>query len=235
MSDELNAVLADTGPILLDFDGPVTTLLPPGPNLRLADATRAPLQQAGIELSESIATTSDHLAVVRYAANQAPIVLAAVEQIALAGETEAGRNAVPTPGAAEFLTACQLAGRTVVIVSNNAAAAIQTYLEQHDLVGKVASVLGRPPGNPALMKPDPELVVRALAIVKRQPRDCVMIGDSVTDIEVSKSVGVRSIGYAKSSARGVELKRAGADAITDNMAAIAAGIQGQRSPQITAE
>jgi hypothetical protein len=40
MTDRLATVLADTTAVLLDFDGPITPLLPSGPNRRLADATR---------------------------------------------------------------------------------------------------------------------------------------------------------------------------------------------------
>lgn len=225
MTGALTAVLADSGPILLDFDGPVATLLPAPYNARLAEATRKPLREKGNELPELIANTTDHLAVLRYAADQGTAMLQAVEEIALAGEIEAAQNATPTPGAAEFLTACKQVDRTVVIVSNNAAAAIESYLDQHGLTALVAKVLGRPPGHPALMKPDPELVHLALAIVKRKPHDCVMIGDSVTDIEVSQSAGVRSIGYAKTPERGAELDRAGADAIIDDMASLATAVQ----------
>jgi HAD superfamily hydrolase (TIGR01509 family) len=225
MTDRLAAVLADTTAVLLDFDGPVTPLLPSGPNRRLADATREPLRQAGITLPEPVANTSDHLSVLRFAADQAPTVLGSVERVALGGEVEAARAAVPTPGSADFLAACQKVGRPVVIVSNNAAEAIETYLAQHGLADKIAKVLGRPHGSPALMKPHPELVRLALQTLSRRPSDCVMIGDSVTDIEVSRTAGVRSIGYAKTPERGDELVRAGADAITDDMASLAAAVE----------
>jgi len=58
----------------------------------------------------------------------------------------------------------------------------------------------------------------------QQPPDCVLIGDSVTDIEVSRRAGVRSIGYAKTPERGIELAAAGADAIVSEMAALAFGL-----------
>ena len=40
-------------------------------------------------------------------------------------------------------------------------------------------------------------MLRALDIRDRPPAQCVLIGDSVTDIEVSRATGSRSIGYAK--------------------------------------
>ena len=40
-------------------------------------------------------------------------------------------------------------------------------------------------------------MLRALDILDRPPAQCVLIGDSVTDIEVSRTTGLRAIGYAK--------------------------------------
>ena len=224
MTDQLLALLAHTTAVLLDFDGPVTPLLPADRNARLADDTRAVLRDAGTELSDSVSTTSDHLAVLRFAASNAPATLEAVERIAVQGEVEAARLAVPTPGAAEFLVACQQTKRPVVVVSNNSADSVEAFLQQHDLRDLVKEILGRPYGDPSLMKPHPELVRRALAILDRQPQSCVMIGDSVTDIEVSRAADVRSIGYAKTPERGTELQRAGADAVITDMTALAEAV-----------
>ena len=88
----------------------------------------------------------------------------------------------------------------------------------------VSGVVGRRIEQPELMKPATEPVDRALGMVGQQPPDCVLIGDSVTDIEVSRRAGVRSIGYAKTPERGIELAAAGADAIVSEMAALAFGL-----------
>ena len=40
-------------------------------------------------------------------------------------------------------------------------------------------------------------MLRALDILDRPPAHCVLIGDSITDIELSRATGLRSIGYAK--------------------------------------
>jgi beta-phosphoglucomutase-like phosphatase (HAD superfamily) len=68
----------------------------------------------------------------------------------------------------------------------------------------------------------------ALDILDRPPAQCVLIADSVTDIEVSRTTGLRSIGYAKTPTRGNELHLAGADAITDSNHALAEHVR--RSP-----
>jgi phosphoglycolate phosphatase-like HAD superfamily hydrolase len=64
-------------------------------------------------------------------------------------------------------------------------------------------------------------VERALDLLDRPAHQSVLIGDSVTDIQVSLATGIRSIGFAKTASRGRELQTAGADAITDSIAAIA--------------
>ena len=108
-----------------------------------------------------------------------------------------------------------------MIVSNNAEPAIEAFLDHHDLRHLVHTVIGRVPGRPELMKPHPDSVLRALDILDRPPAQCVLIGDSVTDIEISRATGRRSIGYAKTPTRGNELHLAGADAITDSNHALA--------------
>ena len=102
-----------------------------------------------------------------------------------------------------------------MIVSNNAEPAIEAFLDHHDLRHLVHTIIGRVPGRPELMKPHPDSVLRALDILDRPPAQCVLIGDPVTDIEVSRATGLRSIGYAKTPTRGNEPHLAGADAITD--------------------
>jgi phosphoglycolate phosphatase-like HAD superfamily hydrolase len=123
--------------------------------------------------------------------------------------------------AVDLLDACRDVGRPVVIVSNNAEPAIEAFLDHHDLRHLVHAVIGRVPGRPELMKPHPDSVLRALDILDRPPAQCVLIGDSVTDIGVSRATGLRSIGYANTPIRGNELHLAGADAITDSNHALA--------------
>ena len=74
-----------------------------------------------------------------------------------------------------------------MIVSNNAEPAIEAFLDHHDLRHLVHTVIGRVPGRPELMKPHPDSVLGALDILDRPPAQCVLIGDSVTDIEVSRA------------------------------------------------
>jgi phosphoglycolate phosphatase len=211
-------LLAAADAVLLDFDGPVTPLIPAPANLEAANAARKPLLAHDIALGDHIGTTSDHLAVLRWTAANAPHVLAEVEAQCDDAETAAAFTAEPTHGVHALLARCHQSRKPVLIVSNNAEVAIRAYLERWSLISYVVAVIGRPPGRPDLMKPNPHTVDDALRLLRIEPHQAVFVGDSVSDVEVSRAVGVPFIGYAKSPHRGDELREAGADAVTADIA-----------------
>lgn len=214
---DATTILKQATAVLLDFDGPVTLLMPAPMNVETADACRSAIWDSGGALPDEIATTSNHLAVIHWAGEHAPSALADVEAAAVAAEVAAAQTCVPTQGAHEMLVGLYEAGVPVVIVSNNAADAIRVYLDKHGVAEYVRAVIGRPAERPDLMKPHPHSVLRALEAVNAEAASAVMIGDSVSDIEVALKTGVRTIGYAKTHLRGEELRHARADAITPNM------------------
>jgi phosphoglycolate phosphatase-like HAD superfamily hydrolase len=221
--EELTAVLERTENVLLDFDGPVADLFPAGSGTKIADETRTPILRAGVVIPEPLASTVEHLVVLEFAAEHAPEALELAERAAVAGEIACARTAPVTPGVGDFLSACAAAGRRVAIISNNAAPAIEAFVELHGL--QVEFILGRPFARPRLMKPDPTLAFEALRALKSRPDQCCMVGDAVTDIEFARRAGVRAVGYAKNPERGRQLAAAGADAITPTMSDLAAAVR----------
>jgi beta-phosphoglucomutase-like phosphatase (HAD superfamily) len=107
----------------------------------------------------------------------------------------------------------------VAIVSNNSGQAVSTYLETRGLTELVERVVGRPYARPDLMKPDPSMVFDAVRAVGGEPADCVLVRDSVTDIEAARSAGVRVVGYANRSRKVTTF--ATADAVITTMAVVA--------------
>jgi phosphoglycolate phosphatase len=210
--------LAAADAVLLDFDGPVTHLLCPPANLEAANRARAPFKARGLALNSDVSSTSDHLAVLRWAAMNAPDLLAEVEAACDDAEADAAYDAEPTDGAHEFLVRCKQSSKPVLIVSNNAEVAIRVHLERWSLTPYVAAVIGRPAHRPDLMKPNTHTVDAALRILRVDPQRAVFIGDSVSDVEVSCAAGVPCIGYAKTPRRGDELWEAGAAAVISGMA-----------------
>lgn len=220
-SPDLTNLLGDTGPILLDFDGPVTPLFVNGRNRLVADAMRRVTEQFGIRLPGPVESTEDPIVVLQAVATQSPSILHQVETACIAGEVAAAQQSDPTAGSLDFLDACARTRRPVVIVSNNAIEAIESYLDRFAIRHQVAATFGRPFARPDLMKPNPHSVERALAFLHQPPDDCVLVGDSLSDVESARASGVRSIGYAKTPARGAELKAAGVDATVDSMTELA--------------
>lgn len=188
-------------------------------NMQAADAAREALARHGIEPDE-VRQTSDHLAIIRWTGSHAPNALPDVEAACLEAEVEAARKSQPTAGAHELIAALDDAGVPVVIVTNNAASAARTYLDRFDLAGRVRDIVGRPPGEPDLMKPDTHMVAEALHVARVEGAEAVLIGDSVSDVQVAHAIGIRAIGYAKNQRRGRELQAVGADALSETIAAL---------------
>lgn len=217
-NERLTTVLSETGPVLLDFDGPMTPILAHGRNRQAADRLRHVLEDQAVTIPVDVASTDDPLEVLRYAGRSGnAAALQEVESELRRCEIDAARQADATSGAADFLAACRETHRLVVIVSNNGAEAIRAYLDIHGLSGYVREVIGRPEARPELMKPHPAIVRSALTTVDAEPSRCVLIGDSITDIEVARATEVRSVGYVKAPERRAGLEAAGADATVDSM------------------
>ncbi|MCA5894307.1 HAD hydrolase-like protein [Isoptericola sp. NEAU-Y5] len=205
--------------VLLDFDGPVTPLMPAPLNMQAADAARAVLARHGIEPAE-LRETSDHLAIIRWAGAHAPDALPDVEAVCIEAEVGAARTSQPTAGARELILALADAGVPVVIVTNNGASAARTYLERFNLAQHLRDIVGRPERRPDLLKPNTHMVKEALRIANVEPSEAVLIGDSVSDVAVSHAAGLQVIGYAKNPRRGSELAAASADALTETITAL---------------
>jgi phosphoglycolate phosphatase len=122
----------------------------------------------------------------------------------------------------EVINAWRDAGRPVAIVSNNSAAAVETYLSDHDI--NVEHVAGRTSADPALLKPSPHLITRTIRTLDAQPADCALVGDSLTDIAAARLAGVASVGYANKPGKRHTLSDAGADVVIDDMRALAQAV-----------
>lgn len=221
----LGAVIASTWPVLLDFDGPLTYFFIDGRNRRLSNQLRNIIHDAGVTLPAELTTTLDPLAVLRWAAlHTSPLISRKVDAACVQGEHQCPAESEPTKGAVSLLQTCRDAGRPLLIVSNNAPEPIAQFLDRYQLGPLVNRVIGRTPGRPDLMKPDPHMINDALSILNQPADRCVFLGDSITDIDVARQTGVRSIGFSKHQRRGEELATAGADAIVTQMSGLAAAI-----------
>ncbi|WKV73035.1 HAD-IA family hydrolase [Streptomyces sp. PCS3-D2] len=220
--DRLSGVLANARVIFFDFDGPVCDVFAGLPAPEVAKQLTALLAAQDEAAGAKAAETDDPIEVMRIAHEAGDEIGRTVEQALTAAEVEAVAVAgPPTPGAVEALEAVRASGRAVAVVSNNSAECVQRFLEKHGLGELVAKVIGRPSGQPHLMKPNPFPLIGAAKQMQMDVTHCTLIGDSLTDIQAAHAARTKVIGYANKPHKADLFADAGADAVTDDMQAIA--------------
>jgi HAD superfamily hydrolase (TIGR01509 family) len=218
----LGRLLDGDGPLLLDFDGPVCSVFAGYTPQSVADDLRATLLDLGVRVPEHLAGKPQPLEILRWTATLGePAVTRAVEDALCAAELHAIRSAAPTPYAREVIVAARKAGKPVAVVSNNSAACVIEYLTAKRLAQYITSVVGRAYADPARMKPNPEPILHAVFDLGAESADCVLIGDSLTDIAGAQAAGVPVIGYANKPHKLEPFTDAKADAVVTSLSDIA--------------
>lgn len=207
--------------ILLDFDGPVCSIFAQHSASTVAHALRRLLVDQAVALPSEILAERDPLAVLRFTATLGrPTVVRLVDDTLTREEVTAAHTAEPTPYGREVIVAAHQTGRRVAVVSNNSAQSVHAYLSARRLTGYIHPVIGRPEAAPGRMKPDPFPVLTAVRELGAEPTDCILVGDSASDIEAAHAAGVAAIGYANKP--GKRERFAAADAVIDSMAELVA-------------
>jgi phosphoglycolate phosphatase len=193
--ETLRRLLADARALLLDFDGPVCQVFAGLSAQIVADELRQILTAAGVQLPAELATAGPH-ELLTFTGRMAPDLVHQVETHLTAREVEAVVTAEPTAGTTEFIQAWRKTGRPLVIVSNNAELAVRAYLTGRGLSPYVDHVVGRDLDDASLMKPSPYLLYLACAWLVTIPQQCVLIGDSASDLQAAGAAKVPAIAYA---------------------------------------
>lgn len=218
-TSDVQKILSEATHIFFDFDGPVCDIFAGLPAPTVAATLRDYLAPLRLDLPGSITTETDPLEILRYAASAGPLVAATVEAGLRGLELQAALSAAPTPDAAEAIRHFHASGRRLAIVSNNSDAAVKVYTDRCALSGCFDLISARAVfQDPALLKPHPHLITQAVDGLDAAPARCVLIGDSITDIQGAQKAGVRSIGYANKPGKQDALAAAGADAVVTAMA-----------------
>jgi HAD superfamily hydrolase (TIGR01509 family) len=204
---ELRKLLGSVQCLLLDFDGPVCRLFSGYPAEAIASMLRDHLAGHPVPVTDPQLTAGgDPHAILRACGR--PELVAELEVLLTAAEEAAARSAEPTPLAGEFIEAAANSGLALAITTNNAPSAVGNYLEEHGLDGYFGSrIFGRNAEDPALMKPDPDCLRRAMTDVGARPEESLMIGDSAADAAAAKAAGVAFLGYARSTDRVARLQQ----------------------------
>jgi phosphoglycolate phosphatase len=224
----LTDILSRTRCLLLDFDGPICSVFAGHP----ASAIAAQLQglirdRLGTVPTRIAELRSDPLNILRQVADLDDDELTrAIADACRDAEVAAVASATPTPGTLNLLRAGNEMGMSVVIVSNNASQAVQTYLDRHCIAEYTNDIAARTDGmDPRLLKPHRYLLDAGLALTGTHAADAVFIGDSESDIEAGRTVGVATIGYANKPGKHQRLAQAGADKVIDSMQVLTDAIQ----------
>ncbi|MFE7122158.1 HAD family hydrolase [Streptomyces sp. NPDC057654] len=225
-SDSLTATVAACEVVLFDFDGPICDVFSGLPAPEVADQLSSVIAAHDAELAAKAAATDDPIEVLRISQQGGPALLASVEKELIAAELSAVAVAGdPVEGAVDALRAACESGREVVAVSNNSAECVREFLGSHGLLDLVRDVVGRPKGRPDLMKPDPYPISEAIRALAAVPARCVLVGDSVTDVEASHAANTMAIGFANKPGKAAALSAAGAGAVITNMRALAEALR----------
>ncbi|MFG2889296.1 HAD family hydrolase [Streptomyces sp. NPDC048248] len=221
-SDDLRRTLARASAVLFDFDGPLCDVFAGMPAPEVAGELARQAAAVDHSLSAKLSETGDPLEVLRLTYQADPQLGLRIEQALTSTEVAAVAVAgCPTPGAVAALEAVQTAGRRIAVVSNNSAECVRSFLARHSLDGYVREVVGRAATRPDLMKPHPHSLLRAAELLEVGPSECVLIGDSLTDIQAAHLAGGTAIGYANKPHKRYAFAEAGAEAVIECMEAIA--------------
>jgi|SRR5580658_8728454 phosphoglycolate phosphatase len=221
-------IIARTRYLLLDFDGPICDIFAGHPDITVASSLRKLITSQGITMPSRINQTRDPFEVFTYSATISTDLAAQVEAVMTEQELAAVPTAKPTAHVHDVVTGCRDSGRTVAVVSNNSDRAVRAYLATHGLDDRVDLVVARTSPDPALLKPSPHLIEQAMNELGAPIAEVVLVGDSTTDIQAGRSVGVSTIGYANKSGKSERLTTAGATAVVGSLADLVLPLRARR-------
>ena len=119
------------------------------------------------------------------------------------------------PGAREAINAIEASGALMAVATGKSRRGLDATLERHDLTGKFVSLKTSESGP---SKPDPKILMDAIAESGAAPETTAMVGDTVFDISMALAAGAYAIGVSWGYHPVDELKRARAARVIDRFA-----------------
>jgi HAD superfamily hydrolase (TIGR01662 family) len=226
----LGDILDQARCLLIDFDGPICDIYAGLTDATVAERLRKTIAGQGITMPAHTTSSDDPIAVFEYAATVSSGLGALIETEMTGQEVEAVATARPVPYVHEIVTSARDTGRRIAVVSNNSERAVRAYLTQHGLADRVDLISARTSADPALLKPSPHLLEQAITGLTASPADCVIIGDSITDIQAARTAGIHSIGYANKPGKRDSFTVEHASAIIDSLADLVLPLRSRRLP-----
>jgi HAD superfamily hydrolase (TIGR01509 family) len=213
----LTEVMSRSRHLLFDFDGPICSIFAGLPAPSIAAHLRELVTSRSVDIPVWVADSDDPFDALRFAATISTGLTQTIGAELRTMELRAVEAAEATPHARETIEAAFEAGRTIAAVSNNSREAVTSYLTTAGLAPLFTTIIGRTDPDPRLLKPDPHLISQAVKDLDATPAECVLIGDSLSDIEGARNAGTLSIGYANKPGKLERFTAAGADAVITSM------------------
>ncbi|MEV6859832.1 HAD family phosphatase [Streptosporangium subroseum] len=188
-------ILGRTRAALFAFDGTICDLFAGVDTTAIAEKIHDRLFAQGHRMSLLTSIETDPLEMLAYAHHVSRDYGTEAEEIVRDAEMAAALTATPTPGAREALRACQTGGRRAAVVGATCSAAMETYLEAHDLRHLVGPVIGRDQRRPSSEAPIGLALARqAVKALGANPSDCTMVSQSVGGMYTASEAGIQAIG-----------------------------------------
>jgi phosphoglycolate phosphatase len=190
----LHAILRRAANLILDFNGPVGHLQACQTEQAGADRLRAILAQHYAEIPGTIATTTDPLTVLAYAATISPQLAAQVDAELTRLEIDAAITAQPTGYSHDLISSARESRRTVTIISTWSAGAVRAYVDRASLDEQISHVIGRTEHS-AQSVTGRNLISRTLSALSADPATCALIAESADILDSATASGVATIAY----------------------------------------
>lgn len=203
--------------VLLDFDGPICSVFAGYPAVRAVSTMLRALEAAGFDVRPPWLNLGDPHQLLVEVATQMPEAVGIAEDALTRSEVHAVDSAQITVGVTDLIDEVTGQGQQWAVVSNNSTESITRFWGRKDFARIPSLTVGRPKGESHLMKPNPFMLRQALEILGTPARDAVFIGDSVSDIQAGRTVGIPTIGYANKPAKPKLLTAALADVVITTM------------------
>ncbi len=112
------------------------------------------------------------------------------------------------PGARELVRHCHDVGLVTVLASSAGSAEFEVLTRVLELDDVIDAATGSADADSS--KPDPDIVLVALAKARLEPANAIFVGDAVWDVHASIKAGLRCIGLESGGTSAAELMEAGA-------------------------
>lgn len=173
--------------------------------------------------------TANPLTVLSFATTISRDLAARIESELSDQELTATATATPAGHIHDLITSCRESSRTVTVISQVSARAVNSYLERNSLADTVDLVLARDRPNPLIS--GAELIESVFSHLDAAPAACALVTPSAVALRAARRAGTHTIGYAREPDGREALAVAGADAIIPSLADLVLRLRARGSPE----